>query len=404
MFRCVVSSPPQTGWYQQWNPIERRLIRMGWKRPKIVEVWTLKAKKPHTRPKGCWNVFFFLEKKGAEDANSSLRICSWGRFLCVFFFRVKILESDGMFSLYCQEAVGRIVANMYVLSFAFIVNKQSNNFTISNIFYVRTNPLCSFLSNETIFSCPFTALVNLPIKVLMFYQCLPFKPSKLSKLNNRTIYGEWARVLSFFLGLILLGMGVLLLQPGCIQIFDFLLPARRGRVVSMLTVQGVPYTTPQKGIWVPFRGWLQCGVLVHSFEPHGSVEIHIVHLCSCRWLFYSSQWVQGGMMVIITLYMHSICELVRWKLHKGWGLQWLTQHWHHWDSSGINIDSMRGQRCFSIELCHTDGFKDVTLIKHKIACIVTEPEKMLRPPKGQDCPISPFIFQKSKMTCQDGCL
>ena len=191
-----------------------------------------------------------------------------------------------MFSLYCQEAVGRIVANMYVLSFAFIVNKQSNNFTISNIFYVRTNPLCSFLSNETIFSCPFTALVNLPIKVLMFYQCLPFKPSKLSKLNNRTIYGEWARVLSFFLGLILLGMGVLLLQPGCIQIFDFLLPARRGRVVSMLTVQGVPYTTPQKGIWAPFRGWLPCGVLVHSFEPHGSVEIHIIHLCSCRWLLF----------------------------------------------------------------------------------------------------------------------
>ena len=215
-----------------------------------------------------------------------------GVFCVVFFFRVKILESDGMFSLYCQEAVGRIVANMHVLSFAFIVNKQSNNFTISNIFYVRTNPICSFLSNETIFSCPFTALVNLPIKVLMFYQCLPFKPSKLSKLNNRTIYGEWARVLSFFLGLILLGMGVLLLQPGCIQIFDFLLPARRGRVVSMLTVQGVPYTTPQKGIWAPFRGWLPCGVLVHSFEPHGSVEIHIIHLCSCRWFFYSSQWVQ----------------------------------------------------------------------------------------------------------------
>lgn len=246
-----------------------------------------------------------------------------GVFCVVFlFFRVKILETvTGCSPCIAMKLLeGLLPTCMFFRLLSLSISSQTTSQFQTYSMYVRIHFICSFLSNETIFSCPFTALVNLPIKVLMFYQCLPFKPSKLSKLNNRTIYGEWARVLSFFLGLILLGMGVLLLQPGCIQIFDFLLPARRGRVVSMLTVQGVPYTTPQKGIWAPFRGWLPCGVLVHSFEPHGSVEIHIIHLCSCRWLFYSSQWVQGGMMVIITLYMHSICELVRWTLHKGWEL------------------------------------------------------------------------------------
>ena len=104
---------------------------------------------------------------------------------------------------------------MYVVSFAFIVNKQVNNFKD----ILCTNRSCTFLNNETICLCPFTVfLVNLPIKVPMFHKCLRFKPSKRSQLNNRTIYGEWARVLSFFLGLLLCGMGVLLLQPGCIYV------------------------------------------------------------------------------------------------------------------------------------------------------------------------------------------
>ena len=90
LFRCFVvsfhlrlrpdgisSGIPLRGDWSGWVGNVRKSSRF--------ERWKLKNHTPG--PKAAEMFFFFLEKKGAEDANSSLRICSWGRFLCFFFLK-----------------------------------------------------------------------------------------------------------------------------------------------------------------------------------------------------------------------------------------------------------------------------------------------------------------------------